>query len=202
MAEAFQDKLSLQRRHAFESARHREFIGSLGYAIHLGIVDRHRGLLIEPLPLTIMCCEVGEREAARAYSGTFFIISRWFGERATTAPSRHALVGPVRRKSRGRFGGRRGRPGRRGGFQLVCNVRPEDYGNRPCAASSISKKAPQLSPAGLGVREGWGAESRTGLDYAPRWRQLRDIASRRRGARLALIAGAAQKERVTTIVSE
>jgi hypothetical protein len=71
-----------------------------------------------------------------------------------------------------------------------------------CAASSISKKAPRLSPAGRGVREGWGAESRTGLDYAPRWRQLRDIASRRRGARLALIAGAAQKERVTTIVSE
>src|SRR5580658_7751016 len=58
MAEALQNKLPLQRRHAFKGARHREFIGSLGYAIHLRIVDRHRGLLFEPLPPTTMCCEV------------------------------------------------------------------------------------------------------------------------------------------------
>jgi hypothetical protein len=156
MAEAFQDKLSLQRRHAFESARHREFIGSLGYAIRLGIVDHHRGLLIERLPLTIMCCEVGEREAARAYSGTFFIISRWFGERATTAPSRHALVGPVRRKSRGRFGGRRGRPGRRGGFQFVCNVRPENFGNRPMRRIVDFKKSPAAFAGGARGARGLG----------------------------------------------
>ena len=41
---------------------------------------------------------------------------------------------------------------------------------------AFKKKAPRLAPAGPRVRERWGAESRTAANYAPQWRQFRDIA--------------------------
>jgi hypothetical protein len=162
MTEALQNELPLQRRHAFKGARHREFIGSLGNAIHLGIVDRHRGLLFEPLPLPTMRCEVGEREAARAYFEPFFVISLGLTERATTAPSRHALAGPVRRKSRGRFGA----------------------GRSPRGGAGYFKKCPAAFARGAKGAQGLGGFIAHGADDALQWRQFRDIvpAEKRHGS--------------------